>query len=224
MTVEAVQVRTTGFSVGISQTRKTPVKTSHNTDVTRRAYDITITRPFVVTGHLSSLAHLDSMSKSIANGFTRLCITLKKIASGAAVPADIDTLETAWQSDRQFPYESNLYTGKVDETISIPMIPGRYIVDIQISGTVLIPPQTEQQHLNISDRLDLSGVPASDQEQYFESIVLSLGDVLERITDEIETLNSVISELADDDPALAAIQDKLISCETKLETIHGDLA
>ena len=71
MTVDVVQVRPTGFSAGIAQTRKTPVKTSHNIDELRRVFDITITRPFVVTGHLSTIVHLDTLNKSILHSMTK---------------------------------------------------------------------------------------------------------------------------------------------------------
>lgn len=217
MTVIPVQVRTTGFSAAMDEHRKIPVSSSHNIEPIRRVYDITVNRAYVVTGHLSTIVFLDTVNKSIASGFTRLSIKMYRIAIGATIPDNLETLEPSFASERQYPYESNLYTGKVDEIISIPMVSGRYIVEVKISGSVIIPPQPSQQHLNVFDRIDLSGVPSTGEEQYLESIVLSLNDVMDSLTTEVTTLQDILADQLGDNTAIASIL-------TKLDAINANLA
>lgn len=217
MIVINAKTRGAGFSAGFDRRENIPVSTSYISESFSRVFDVSVLSSVVATCCVSSLVALQSQLRAIASGFFRVEINAYIIAIGASIPETFSGLTPHWSGDFQYPHESNLYAGRVSEKIEIPLSAGRYLIEVILFDAVNIPTQPQEQRLQIFDHVDISGIPASREEEYFQQMILSLGDTVaginamsEKITTETARLETLIAK-ADDQ--IESLTD-LISLET----------
>lgn len=181
----------TGFAASIIRRDTMTAKTSAAFPTFRRGIVINSSFPVVADMSFGAMITNDKSAEIIAGACCEIAVNAYKIEGSAPIEVlpELSTLQRVWSETKILPYDSNLYTAKLSDKYEISLATGIYVVVLDILDTVDIPGLEDSRRLNIKQSVNISGVPADTQQEFYVNLDSSFASIIAR-------LDSIHDELA----------------------------
>lgn len=181
----------TGFAASILRRENMPARASVSFPAFRRGVVINSAFPVVAEFSFGGMIWNDKNAKIIAGARSEIEINAYKVPGAAPVAAlpDLSTLTRTWSQRKILPYDSNLYTAKLADKIAISLTTGIFVVVLDVVDSIEMPGQDDTRRLFIEQSVNVSGVPADTQQEFFTGLSSTLNSVIQRL----DTMNAELA-------------------------------